>query len=51
MEVIMNKVTETIESVEFLPFRELDPEWLELILEAKQLGITQEEIRKFLLNK
>ncbi|WP_328588885.1 anti-repressor SinI family protein [Niallia nealsonii] len=28
---------------------ELDKEWLKLLLEAKNLGMTMEEIRKFLL--
>ncbi|WP_096156675.1 anti-repressor SinI family protein [Bacillus sp. FJAT-45066] len=27
---------------------ELDLEWVDLLLEAKQLGITDEEIREFL---
>ncbi|MEH7180530.1 anti-repressor SinI family protein [Neobacillus vireti] len=30
--------------------RELDKEWLELILEAKNLGISVDEIRDFLKN-
>ncbi len=29
---------------------ELDIEWLQLILEAKNIGIKKEEIRQFLLN-
>ncbi|QHS24224.1 DNA-binding anti-repressor SinI [Virgibacillus sp. MSP4-1] len=28
----------------------LDPEWVELILEALEIGITEEEIKKFLTN-
>ncbi|PKG22596.1 anti-repressor SinI family protein [Niallia nealsonii] len=28
----------------------LDSEWIELILEAKAMGITEEEIKKFLKN-
>lgn len=29
---------------------ELDNEWLQLIMEAKSIGIKKEEIRQFLLN-
>ena len=29
---------------------ELDIEWLQLIMEAKNIGIKKEEIRQFLLN-
>lgn len=29
---------------------ELDIEWLQLIMEAKNIGIEKEEIRQFLLN-
>lgn len=30
--------------------QDIDPEWLELILAAKRLGLTVEEIRDFLMN-
>jgi DNA-binding transcriptional MerR regulator len=30
--------------------KELDNEWLDLILEARELGITYEEIKEFLNN-
>ncbi|SET73536.1 antagonist of SinR [Salinibacillus kushneri] len=31
-------------------FTNLDPEWVELIMEALELGISEEEIKKFLAN-
>ncbi|MBM7662665.1 hypothetical protein JOC85_003475 [Bacillus mesophilus] len=34
----------------FLLGEELDQEWVELVLEAIQLGLTKEEIREFLTN-
>ncbi|WP_120188651.1 anti-repressor SinI family protein [Ammoniphilus oxalaticus] len=29
----------------------LDQEWVNLILEAKEIGISKEELREFLINK
>ena len=29
----------------------MDQEWVQLILEAKQLGIAKEEVREFFINK
>ncbi|WP_445487879.1 anti-repressor SinI family protein [Niallia sp. 03133] len=31
--------------------KKLDPDWIKLILEAKQLGLTPDQIRSFLLKK
>lgn len=45
----MEKVTVGIEETLFIPEKQLDHEWIDLILEAKKLGITLEEIRSFLL--
>lgn len=46
----MNKVTDTMDASPNLN-SELDYEWALLILEAKQLGLTTEEVREFLLCK
>ncbi|MED3573723.1 anti-repressor SinI family protein [Cytobacillus praedii] len=32
-------------------YKELDKEWIALILQAKQLGLTTEEVRVFILGK
>ncbi|MFT8323167.1 MAG: anti-repressor SinI family protein [Bacillus sp. (in: firmicutes)] len=31
--------------------KNLDPDWIQLIVEAKRLGLTPEQIRSFLLQK
>ncbi|MDU9693424.1 anti-repressor SinI family protein [Priestia aryabhattai] len=28
--------------------QKLDPEWIELMLEAKRIGVTKEEIKRFI---
>ncbi|NGY88179.1 DNA-binding anti-repressor SinI [Bacillus megaterium] len=28
--------------------QKLDPEWIELMLEAKRIGLTKEEVKKFI---
>lgn len=45
----MKKTTIEIEGTDSSPDIKLDHEWLELILDAKRLGITKEEISNFLL--
>lgn len=51
MEVIMEKVSVSNESTQTIHTKNIDKEWLNLILEAKQLGISKEEVRKFLVCK
>ncbi|MGG0719399.1 anti-repressor SinI family protein [Robertmurraya massiliosenegalensis] len=47
----MEKVTELEQlTIAILP-NSIDEEWLCLILEAKRLGLTKEEVRHFLCNK
>lgn len=40
-----------IEVMEFSQTNLLDQEWIELIIEAKQLGLSFEEIQQFLQNE
>lgn len=46
----MEKMTTVNENPTTLNLEELDQEWLKLIAAAKKLGITKEEIRRFLQN-
>lgn len=45
----MKIAANALDTIPMIPINDLDNEWLRLILEAKQLGITKEEIREFLL--
>lgn len=36
-------------SMKKVQYKELDKEWIALILQAKQLGLTTEEVRAFIL--
>jgi DNA-binding transcriptional MerR regulator len=38
-------------SMKNVQYKELDKEWIALILQAKQLGLTTEEVRVFILGK
>lgn len=45
----MIKVTDKLNTSAIIENSELDYEWVLLILEAKRLGLTTEELREFLL--
>ncbi|MDQ0156702.1 anti-repressor SinI family protein [Robertmurraya andreesenii] len=47
----MENIVNILESAEIIPNFEIDPEWMKLILEAKRMGLTKEEIRYFLLGQ
>lgn len=47
----MEKVSGSDKETRTIQTKNIDKEWLNLIIEAKQLGISKEEVRKFLVCK
>lgn len=47
----MEKVTHLAKTSQSIQYINLDKEWVNLIAQAKTLGITKDEIREFLRNQ